>query len=216
MLLGVGAVGAFHNYIGLDKASVHIAPAQVIFQQPVGGGVPLAVGKAAEGVGVDNRRVRGQRGHRIGDDGQFGVLDLHQFCGGLGLLCRLRHDDRQVIRFPAHSLGLFRAARSAEDGLVGQDQPVFVHRHICRSEDRDDTGRGQRSDCVDTGDVGVGAGRVDNRQPRLPRQVDVPGVGRPSRHFVHSVAALDAAANCSHRNTLTWTSQSQRRICIHG
>ena len=112
VLLPGGLELAFEDDVGLGEAARDVALADGDVQQQV---------RAA--LFVDQRRVGGQRGARIGHDGQVLVLDLDQLRAGLGGLLRLGDDERDLVAAEAHDL-------AAEDRLVGVDQAEGVIRNV--------------------------------------------------------------------------------------
>ncbi len=68
-------------------------------------------GEVVAEFGMDHRRVRIERGFRIGDRRQFLVVDLDQFAGVLGQRARLRHHRADRLALPAGAVD--RRAHSA-------------------------------------------------------------------------------------------------------
>ena len=202
VLLGVRVIGCLDHHVGLRKARCDVAIADVVLEQQVGVEGACAVGEA-EFVGVQDGRTRREGGLCAGDHLQRFVIDLDQFCGGLGLERRLSHHQRDVVRLPAHDLGLARAAGATEHRLVGHDQPILVHGHISRGEDGEHAGCTARRFSVDGQHARVRHAREDNLEPCLVGQVNVACVLGVARHLGQSVKAGGTAANCTHRTLIT-------------
>ena len=187
VLLRMRTVDALDADISLGEAIRHIAASQAVGDEQVRLPVTLFVGKVAEGVGMERLRVGGQRLLRIGDDRQRLEFDVKQTGRDLSLRRRLGHNQGNLVAFPAHDLGLGRAAQPAQHRLVRHHQPVFVDRHVGRGQYRDNAIGGLSARRVQAQDACVGHAREDDLEPGLVGQVDIAGIGGLAGHLLGGV-----------------------------
>ena len=201
MFLRVRAVDTLDAQFGLGEAVRNVPAAQAMGDKQIRLPVPLFIGKAAEGVGMERTRVRCHCLVRIGNDRQRLVFDIKQPGRRLGLRRGLGHNQCHLIAFPTHDLCLRRTPRPAQHRLIRNDQPVLVHRHVrsCQNGDNAFRGRGPRR--VQTDDARMGHAGEDDLQPRLIGQINVAGIGGLTGHLVRGVETGYAATDCTHQKT---------------
>ena len=205
MFLGVGLIASFDNDIGSRKTDRKIARFDAIGMEDIRGEIPLAVGKTVKYKGMEQWCVRLHRQQRISHQRQWRIVELDQFGGSFGLRLALGNDEGDMIGFPAHTRGLWRAARTTEHGLIKHGQPILINRHILGCKDGNDAGCSCCSTSINGMDFGVGHRGKDDLQPGLVRQVNIARIKRRARDFGHGILSWESTTNSTHSDTFTVT-----------
>ena len=188
--------------------------------------VPERPGEAdVVGCDVVDGGLRGGRGRRVDDRGQYVVVDVDECSGRLGLPERLGDDERNLVAHVTHAaLGDDRVLGLLHRGAVGRDDEppagqAADRRHILAGEDAEHSRRRARRIGVDAADAGVRVGAAHKEGVALARQCDVVGVlAAPGQESV-VLAPLDRAADVGSRGrahleallNVPWPSRPARR-----
>ena len=160
---------------------------------PTGRHVPFANLVMLEDVGAVPRLHQNLVPHRFVDVGhgrQWLPVNRNQRSGALGLRLALGHDHGHVIALPAADVAVgLGAAEPDHHGLVGQDQAVFVDRHVGGRVDGDDAGGGQRFADVHRQHAGVGLVAKHNFGVQQVFGRHVARVRRGAGHFAGGIDA---------------------------
>jgi len=117
-------------------------------------------------------------------------LDFNEVATLCSSFFGLRYNGSNLIPHKAGDVGpLFGVARSTQHGLIGVLQPVFIHRHIERGEDRHHARNRQSFAGIYVEHAGVRASGKTQLHGELPFHIEIAGIGRMTSNLGGTVKA---------------------------
>ena len=155
-------------------------------------------GEVVAELGMDHRRLRIERGLRIGDGRELFVVDLDQLAAVLGLGAGARHHGADRFAGPAGAVdrdGVLRRGLDALEMRQHADPGRDDLRKLRAGDDGDHAGRLLRRIRVDAFDLRVRVRRAHERHMRHARQHHVADILRAALHQPRHIGPRHRAAD---------------------